>query len=51
MLTSLVMLVWVMEVIEVRGILQMRVAGVFDEGDAQHAEVFSRAVEDVNSNR
>ena len=50
MLTSLVMLVSLV-VMEVRGILQMRVAGVFDEGDAQHAEVFSRAVEDVNSNR
>ena len=30
---------------------QMTVAGIFDEGDTQYAEVFRQAVEDVNNNR
>ena len=30
---------------------QMTVAGVFDEGDIEYAEVFRLAVEDVNRNR
>ena len=35
----------------VTAIQQMTVAGIFDEGDTQYAEVFRQAVEDVNNNR
>ena len=30
---------------------EMTVAGVFDEGDTQYADLFRLAVEDVNNNR
>ena len=48
MWSSLVML---MSLMEVRAILQMRLAGVFDEDDTQQADLFRQAVEDVNNNR
>ena len=35
----------------VTAIQHMTVAGIFDEGDTQYAEVFRQAVEDVNNNR
>ena len=35
----------------VTSVQEMTLAGIFDEGDTQYAEVFRQAVEDVNNNR
>ena len=36
---------------QVTTVQEMRVAGIFNEGDTHYAEVFRQAVEDVNNNR
>ena len=51
MMQVIILLLLLARLGQVTTLQEMRVAGIFNEGDTHYAEVFRQAVEDVNNNR